>query len=112
MTPRLEIPTDNAGRPWRSITIRAEDAHGSTWDKLRHEYHHCQHRSHLRDRKVTIYWREKDGEHTFVFSPNAALEALRNRLKGIPLSKIAAPDTDRLLADGFSWTDHIGDRRP
>ena len=102
MSKKLEIPTANDGPPWRCITIRAEDAAGPMWGALQWEYRHWQHVP-LVERDVRIYWRKKDRQHTFIFSPNAAIEALRERLKGVRLKRIGRADLKKLEDDGFSW---------
>jgi hypothetical protein len=71
MIKALKIPDDNDDGPyWRNVTIIVEEAHGPTGKKLLEEYHE----QHTVQRNK-IYWRKKGSEHTFIFSPQAAIEA-------------------------------------
>jgi hypothetical protein len=101
------LKTTDGELPWRFITINADDASGPTWDKLRQEYH--RQLGFPKVEKIKIYWRKKDGEHTFIFSPLAAIEATRERLKDLPLKNTAARDQDKLLDDGYSASGRIPD---
>jgi hypothetical protein len=84
---------------WRSITIGTNSAR---WKKLAAEHQ----RQFARGGKdgVKIYWREKDGKYTFLFSPLAAINA-KVRLKGFPLAKISTPENPE--NDGYKLTDRV-----
>jgi hypothetical protein len=105
----VEMKATDGGMPWRSITISAKDARGPIGEKLLDKHQRQFVGSPNRTNK--IWWRKDEGGgYTYIFSPQAAHDAIYGRLKGMSLMTIEKPDAT-LLNDKFNLTASAKDNR-